>query len=97
MARFHVVMVDPADGEIVGHIVRAANASDAICNHPWLQTIYKDTWIDNTIWDEDVDACIKNIHLQLGWTTLCVNLDEAIMNELNGGDGNVLSAQTAQS
>ena len=101
MPRFHVIFTDIATKEIRGHIVRTANASDAICSHPWLTDIYKNTWVAANIYETDEEGVCGNLHNVLGWVALCVNLDEAIMQDLNSppettkgwsaGDSNVSS------
>jgi hypothetical protein len=95
MPRFHVVMFDPADNTTHGHIMRIDHPADAICNHPWITEIYKNTWIAKHVWADDVASCISNVMNILGWATLCVNLDEAIMSALNAGDSSACS-QTQQ-
>lgn len=89
MPRFHVVMADTATNEIGGYIARIDNAVDAICNHPWVSEIYKNTWIAKHVHSPDLDECVQNFLEKLGWMVLCVNLDEEIMNALNAGDSSV--------
>lgn len=95
MPRFHVVMFDPADNTAHGHITRIDNASEAVCNHPWITEIYKNTWIAKNVYADDLENCINNVLQMLGWVALCVNLDDAIMNALNAGDSSV-SLETQQ-
>ena len=97
MTRYCVVFSDITDREISEHIVRAKTPVDAICNHPWIREIYRDRWILDNLWAPDESMCIRNVNEQLGWMVLCVNLDEAIMKDLNDGAGNVSSELMPQS
>jgi hypothetical protein len=96
MPRFFVAAFDPHDNTHFHYITRIDNPSDAICNHPWITEIYKNTWVAKAIWNDDVEVTIANCHTQMGWSILCVNLDEEIMKDLNGG-GSSVSLATQQS
>jgi hypothetical protein len=86
MPRFHVIAFDKNDEQTCNYITKEQKGSDAICKLPWFQQIYKDEWVQKNIWAPDTDSTISNCHQLLGWVVICVNLDEAIMNALNGGD-----------
>lgn len=86
MPRFHVVMIDPNSREICGCIVKARHPVHAILQHKWIADIYKETYIQENFAAEDEDNCKTNIHAMTSWDILCVNLDEEIMKDLNGGD-----------
>jgi hypothetical protein len=88
-------MFDPADNTTHHYLARIDSASDAVCNHPWITEIYKNTWIARNVWALDIDNTINNVLQFLGWVASCVNLDEEIMKELNGGDSSA-SSKTPQ-
>lgn len=96
MPRFHVVLADTSDGNIHGYIARIDSAVDAILNHPWFTSVYRSEWVAKNLDGPDEDTVKQNIWSQFSWSVLCVNLDEAIMNALNGGDSNACSS-TGQS
>jgi hypothetical protein len=99
MPRYAVTICDVNTGEIEMRVASQAGdlpVANVICSHPWIRDIYKDTWIEKNLWAEDVDNCINNIHQNLNWSVLCVNLDDAIMNDLNGGDSSVYSSPQQQ-
>lgn len=91
MPRFHVVLFDPATKEKQGCIVSCISASEAICFHPWLTSVYLPSYIAANIYDGDVEVVAENLYEELGWVVLCVDLDEAIMNALNAGGLSVSS------
>jgi hypothetical protein len=86
MARYHVVFCDPNTEEIVGAVIRARHPVHAILQHPWICNIYKDEYVKENFAAEDEDNCRQNIYTFTSWRILCVNLDEEIMRDLNGGD-----------
>ncbi len=95
MPRFIVTICDPTTREIASHIQRIDNPVDAICNHPWITYMYKNTWVASHIFALTQELCIANIMEQLGWVVLCENLDDKIMNVLNGGDSSASSFPAA--
>lgn len=96
MPRFLITICDTATGEIANHISASfVHPSTAIIRHPWLEQTYKDAYVMEMFWAEDEDECKNNIYSKLGWAVSCVNLDELIMKELNGGDSSV-SSQTQE-
>jgi plasmid rolling circle replication initiator protein Rep len=96
MPRFHVIMVDTVSNEICGYITRIESAVDAICNHPWFTEIYRSEWVAKHIDADTMEETIANTWKLLAWSCLCVNLDEEIMKDLNGG-GSSVSLATQQS
>lgn len=86
MPRFFVAFFDPSDNTHNHYITRIDSASDAICNHPWITEIYKNTWVAENIWSPNEDNTRHNLATQLGWIALCVNLDEEIMRDLNSSE-----------
>ncbi len=91
MPRFHVIFFDSTNHEIDAAIVQARHPVHALLQHPWIVEIYKESWIQKNLAAEDEDSCKQNIFKMIGWSTLCVNLDEEIMKDLNGGDLSVSS------
>ncbi len=91
MPRFHVVICDTNTVEIDGTIVKARHPVHAILQHPWIVETYKESYIQKNFAAEDENKCVQKIYDMTSWSTLCVNLDEAIMKELNAGDSSVSS------
>lgn len=86
MPRFIVSMCDKSDGQILTKIVKATSKEEAILEFPWLVEIYTEKWIINNICENTEESIISNLHNVLNWSCSCVNLDEEILKDLNGGD-----------
>lgn len=92
MPRFIVAMCDKNTGEIQQDISKVHEPEYAILQHPWLTDIYTDKWIKANISESTADLIISNLHNVLNWSCSCVNLDEEILKDLNGGDSSVSSS-----
>lgn len=92
MPRFHVVAFDPNDNTTCQYISKQHSASEAVCNMPWLREIYNSRWVLKNIYAPDVETCISNCFQRMSWVVICVNLDEEIMKDLNGGDSSACSS-----
>lgn len=89
MARFLVVMTDAEEVQTAHCVVQTTGGANAITFHPWILQVYKDEWVlENIFVAGHTTATINNVFNKLGWMCVCVNLDELIMNDLNGGDSN---------
>lgn len=86
MPRFIVTICDTNTGEIHSFQKRAMLEVEAILAHPWIAETYKDSYINTNFYSESPENCIQNIWSLLSWACSVVNLDQEIMNDLNGGD-----------
>lgn len=91
MARFHVVAFDPNDNTTCSYIGRHISATEAVLRLPWFEQIYKDTWVMDHIFAQDIETVISNCWQRMSWVVVCVNLDEEILRDLNGGASSVSS------
>lgn len=93
MARFLVVMADPEEVQTSYIVIHAEDTSAAIIKHAWIEQVYKFEWVFDNIYVKNHEAMtINNVYSKLGWICTCVNLDELIMKDLNGGDSNSSSS-----
>ncbi len=92
MPRFIVSLCDVNDHEHSVEIITAPDKCRAAVQHSWLQEIYKESWIEKKLFDDQIEVVQFNFMEQLGWSLVCRNLDSALMNALNDGDSNVSSS-----
>jgi hypothetical protein len=89
MPRFIVAVADCNDGEMSVEIIEAMDKPAAAIKHSWITAIYKDEWVAKNIHALQIETVRENFKELMNWSLVCRNLDNAIMNALNGGDSSV--------
>jgi hypothetical protein len=91
MPRFLTTICDTETGEIHSCMGQFTCEAEAILAHCYINDIYSQKYILKNLFHEDGKQVIQNVWSLLSWAVNCVNLDQEIMNELNGGDSNASS------
>ena len=85
MPRFVVTLADPRDNTIHSEIHSAEIAFAAVFQHSWVEPVYRASWLLENMAEEDIETLCNQVYNLLGYLTCIVNLDEAIMQDLNAG------------
>ncbi len=89
MPRFIVTLCDLTTTEISSELIRAVDKPAAVIQHTWFTNIYKDEWVAKVILAPQIEEVQENCKEVMNWSMVCRNLDNLLLQDLNGGDSSV--------